>query len=348
MSCVRSKRRRWESRRLRRRRWTKPLPRAPSPLCFARRWWRAGHDRRHPGDPRSGETRPGKDRRSQDGRGRLSPGSAAAAETAQFYYDRGAARALLGRNKEALEDGLTALDAAKKSGEFLRVSRVMQFVALRYRALGEPRKEAETFDALASAAAAEGKRGAMINALANLSRTAISSGEISEGEAYANRVEALVQEARGSPNPRWRAAYEIYGRSYEADAAGVAALSAEAHGRYAQAEALYRRSEAFRRASVNDLPKYDYPPPREQILQATDTSLMSVARTVAKQGRLSEAESLARKALLDLLDQQGRYSPATPQFIIGLAGIVVEQGRYGEAEALADAAIETEDAIGVS
>jgi hypothetical protein len=96
----------------------------------------------------------------------------------------------------------------------------MQFVALRYRALGEPRKEAETFDALASAAAAEGKRGAMINALANLSRTAISSGEISEGEAYAKRVEALVQEARGSPNPRWRAAYEIYGRSYEADAAG--------------------------------------------------------------------------------------------------------------------------------
>jgi hypothetical protein len=58
-------------------------------------------------------------------------GSAAAAETAQFYYDRGAARALLGRNKEALEDGLTALKAAKESGEFLRVSRVMQFVALR-------------------------------------------------------------------------------------------------------------------------------------------------------------------------------------------------------------------------
>jgi hypothetical protein len=83
---------------------------------------------------------------------------------------------------------------------------------------------------------------------------------------------------------------------------------------------------------VNDLPKSDYPPPREQILQAADTSLMSIARTVAKQGRLSEAEALARKALLDILDQQGRYSPATPQFIIGLAGIVVEQGRYGEAE----------------
>ena len=188
----------------------------------------------------------------------------------------------------------------------------------------------------------------MINALANLSRSATSSGQIAEGEAYAKRVEALVQEARGSPNPRWRAAYAVYGRSFEADAAGVAALTAEAHGQYAQAEALYRRAEAFRRASVDDIAKFDYPPPREQVLQAADTSLMSVARTVAKQGRLSEAESLARKALLDILDQQGRFSPATPQFIIGLAGIVVEEGRYGEAEALADAALDSEDAIGVA
>ena len=256
------------------------------------------------------------------------PTGAAPSVLAQFYYDRGAARALLGRNQSALDDGLIALDAAKRSGEFLRTTRVMQFIGLRYRALGDAKKEAETFDALASAAAAENKRGAMINALANLSRSALSSGEISQGEAYARRVEALVQEARGSPNPNWRKTYAIYGQSFEADAAGVAALALEAHGHYAQAEALYRRAEAFRRANVNDLPKYEYPPPREQILQAAETSLLSVARTVAKQGRLSEAESLARKALLDILDQQGRYSPATPAFIVGLADIVVEEGRY--------------------
>jgi hypothetical protein len=76
--------------------------------------------------------------------------------------------------------------------------------------------------------------------------------------------------------------------------------------------------------------------------------LLSVARTIAKQGRFSEAEALARKALLNILDQQGRYSPATPQFIIGLAGIIVEEGRYAEAEALAYAALETEDAMGVA
>ena len=276
------------------------------------------------------------------------PATATAAALAQFYYDRGAARALLGRNQDALDDGLKALDAAKKSGEFLRVTRVMQFIGFRYRALGDAKKEGETFDAIASAAAAENRRGAMIDPLANLARSALSSGELAEGEAYARRVEALVQEARGSPNPGWRKAYAAYGNAFEAAAAGVAALAVEAHGQYAPAEALYRRAEAFRRASVSDLPKYEYPPPREQLLQAADTSLMAVARTVAKQGRLSEAESLARRALLNILDQQGRYSPATPEFIIGLAWIVVEEGRYGEAEALARAALDTEDTLGVA
>jgi CHAT domain-containing protein len=276
------------------------------------------------------------------------PAGAAPAALAQFYYDRAAARALLSRNQDALADALQALDAAKRSGEFGRITRVMQSVALRYSALGEPKQEAEGYQAIVTAALAQDKRGATINPLANLARIAFSMGEISQGDAYVRRVEALVQEARGSPNPSWRKAYDVYGQSWEADAASVAALAAESHGQYAQAEANYRRAEAFRRASLSALPKYEYPVPREQILQGAEASLLAVARTIARQGRLSEAESLARKALLDILDQQGRYSPATPGFIIGLASIVVEEGRYREAEALARAALDTQSALGVA
>jgi CHAT domain-containing protein/tetratricopeptide (TPR) repeat protein len=276
------------------------------------------------------------------------PAGAAPAAVSQFYYDRAAARALLGRNQDALADALQALDAAKSSGEFGRLTRVSQLVGLRYRALGDPKKEMETFESIVSAAAARDKRGAMINPLADLARTALSMGEISQGEAYARRAEALVQEARGSPNPIWRKSYAVYGQSWEADAAGVSALAEESHGQYAEAEAGYRRAEAFRRASVNQLPNYDYPVPREQILQAAETSLLSIARTVSKQGRLSEAEAIARKALLDILDQQGRFSPATPAFIVGLAGIVVEEGRYKEAEDLAQSALDTQRTLGVA
>jgi CHAT domain-containing protein len=88
--------------------------------------------------------------------------------------------------------------------------------------------------------------------------------------------------------------------------------------------------------------------PREQILQAAEASLLSIARNVARQGRLSEAESIARKALLDTLDQQGRYNPATPAFIVGLAGIVVEEGRYKEAEQLARSALATQSTLSVA
>jgi hypothetical protein len=187
------------------------------------------------------------------------PIGAAPAALSQFYYDRAAARALLGRNQDALADGLQSLDAAKSSGEFGRITRVMQRVALSYRALGDPKKETETFESMVGAAVAQNKRGAMINPLANLARTTLAMGEISQGEAYVSRVEALVQEARGSPNPGWLKSYAVYGQSWEADAAGVSAQALEAHGQYAQAEAQYRRAEAFRRASVNSLPKYDYP-----------------------------------------------------------------------------------------
>ena len=48
----------------------------------------------------------------------------------------------------------------------------------------------------------------------------------------------------------------------------------------------------------------------------------------------SQAEADARRALLGVLKNQGKYNPQTPKFIIGLAAILVEQGRYEDAEKL--------------
>jgi CHAT domain-containing protein len=274
------------------------------------------------------------------------PDGASPAKLAQFYYDRGNARALLGRNKEALADGLQAL-AAGKGIEFKQAWRIRQFVALQYRSLGDPKQAMAVFDLLVQEGNQSNARGSTINALANMARTSILMGDSSQADAYARRVEALVQEARGSPNPRWRASYAIYGRTWEADADAGRALVLEARGQYAEAEAAFGRSEAFRRAAIKDLPRYEFPPPPEQMKLAADTTLMSVARTKAKQQRLSEAEADARRALLETLDQQGKYSPATPAFIIGLAGILVEQGRYQDAEKLARSALDVQRTLGI-
>jgi CHAT domain-containing protein len=82
-------------------------------------------------------------------------------------------------------------------------------------------------------------------------------------------------------------------------------------------------------------------------MQAADTTLLAVARSEARQERLSEAEADARRALLGILKAQGKYAPATPTFIVGLAGILVEQGRYQEAEKLARSALDIQRTIGI-
>ena len=275
------------------------------------------------------------------------PNNASAAKLAQFYYDRGNARALLARNKEALADGLQALAVGKGAIEFRQVSRIRQFVALRYRALGDPKQAITAFDSIVREGNQPALRGTMINALANIAGTLVSMGDVSQATTYAGRVEALVQEGRGSPNPNWRRSYSIYGHSWEGDAEAVRGMVFEARGQYAEAEAAYRRAEAFRRAALKDLPRFEHPPPPEQMMLAADRALLSVARNETKQGRLSEAEADARRALLGVLKQQGKYNPVTASFIVGLAGILVEQGRYQEAEKLARSALNVQRTLGI-
>jgi len=275
------------------------------------------------------------------------PTNSSPAELAKFYFDRGNARALLGRNKEAVADGLQALAVTKNASDFSQRWRTQQFVAFQYKALGDPKPEIAMFDTMARESERAGRRGGEINSLANMARAFILMGDVSRGGTYAGRVEALVQEARGSPNPNWRKSYSVYGSAWEANANSIRALVLEAHGQYAEAETAYRRAEAFYRASLGVVAKYDFPPPPELMMEAADINLLAAARTESRQVRLPEAEADARRAMLGILKAQGKYSPATPGFIIGLAAILVEQGRYQEAEKLARTALDIQRTVGI-
>ncbi len=276
------------------------------------------------------------------------PSNASATKLAQFYYDRGNARALLAREREALADGLQALAVNKGAIEFLLLARIRQFVALQYQTLGDLKSAMTTFEQIVRAASPAGHRGTMINALANMVQISIALGDVDQANAYARRVEALVQEARGSPNPKWRASYAIYGHSWEADLDLVRGRVFQARGQYAEAEAAFRRAEAFQRASLQNLAKFDHPPPSEQITLGADKLLLAVAENEAKQGKLNEAEVDARQALIEILKSRGEYSPAAPQFIVGLSGILVDEGRYEDAETLARAALAVQQKIGIA
>jgi CHAT domain-containing protein len=278
-----------------------------------------------------------------------SPGGLTGPKLAEFLFDRASARALLARNKEALADGLQALDIAKHGMDLRFLARTRRLVALQYRATGDPKDAVAILQVQVGEGAVPGRRGTIISSLRGIAQLLVSMGDINGANGYVSRAEVMVSEARGSPNPNWRAAYPIYGHGWEADADAARALIFEARGQYAEAEASYRRAEAFERAVVKDLARYDPPvPPREQVLQIADGYLLSIARNEAKQGKLSAAEADARRALLGILKAQGKYNPTTPNFIIGLAGILVEQGRYKEAEELARSALDVQRTIGIA
>ncbi|HWM47029.1 MAG TPA: CHAT domain-containing tetratricopeptide repeat protein [Xanthobacteraceae bacterium] len=276
----------------------------------------------------------------------MPPKAAPAGDLAQFYYDRGNARALLARNREALADALKALEIARSGGvERRQITRIGQFVSLQYAAMGDLKKAIGGAQAVVRDAHA-GSRGAAINASRAIAQMMVLMGDVSQADAYARRVGGMVQEARGSPHPSWRTSYRIYGTSWESDADIARAVIFEARGQYREAEMAYRRAESFRRASLKHLDEFDFPPPAEQVVLAADDNRLSVARVEAKQGRLNEAEADARRALLSVLKTQGKYNPQTPKYIVGLAAILVEQGRYEEAEKLTRAALEVQHTLG--
>ena len=76
------------------------------------------------------------------------PNNESAAKLAQFYYDRGNARALLARNKEALADGLQALAVGKSGIDYRLLSHIQQFVALQYRPLAIRNRRSPLLDSM--------------------------------------------------------------------------------------------------------------------------------------------------------------------------------------------------------
>src|SRR5262249_27581361 len=278
-----------------------------------------------------------------------SPKGLSGPKLAQFLFDRAAARALLARNKEALADGLQALELGKHGMDLRFLARTRRLVAMQYQATGNPKDAIAVLQLQVGEGDVPGRRGTIISSLRSIAQILVSLGDINAANGYVNRAQAMVSEARGSPNPKWRAAYPVYGHGWEADADAARGLVFEARGQYAEAETAYRRAAAFESAAVKDLPRYDPPvPPREQFLAAVNGYLLSVARNEMKQGKLSAAEADGRRALLGILKVQGKYAPSTPNYIIGLAGILVEQGRYKEAEQLGRSALDVQRTIGIA
>jgi CHAT domain-containing protein/tetratricopeptide (TPR) repeat protein len=273
---------------------------------------------------------------------------ASRAELAQFYYQRGNARAQLGHLADAIADADKAVETARGAVEPNLLGRLEQFAGIQYLFAGDPKHALEIFQRQISDTNTKGARGFMFGAQRQISDILIKMGDLAQAESYLQRNLTLIQEARTSGLPGWRSSYAIRGQSWEADVEQHRAIIFEARGEFAAAEKSYRLAEQRRRASIKSILSSPNPPPESQMLRAADTMVVGQSRMKVRQGRLAEAEADARRALLARLKDQGKYNASTPFYITGLANCLVEQGRYAEAERLVRVALEINRAVGVA
>lgn len=269
-------------------------------------------------------------------------------DLAEFYFDRGNARSVLGRYADAIADGEKGLGIAGNGGDPLLKQRLRGFVALQKQSVGDLKTAVEMFQQMIRETQnVRGMGGHIFSASRNIMQALILSGDIVQAEGYLRRMQAYLTDVRTSGIPQKRQAYNVRGRGWEADFENGRATIFEARGLYREAETSYRKAADYRKAWIPDLKKIDYGPKESQVSQFADSDLLNAARMKAKQGRLAEAEVDARSALLARLKAQGKYNPLTTRYVMGLAGILVEQGRYADAELLIRSALDIQRTVGI-
>ena len=265
--------------------------------------------------------------------------AASQSDLAQFYYDRGIARAALGRNLEGLADGEKALAIAVASGDGFFGQRIRQFITLQKISLGDVKGALQVSQFMVTDANRPGQKGYMFNAQRIAAQVLVQTGDIPQAESYMRRSQALILEARTSGLPGWRDGYAKGGRSWEGEVEAIRAVIFEARGQFREAEAAYAKSRDWKLASIPDM-TFPHAPSAEQLRRYADNEALSVGRMKAKQGRLAEAEVDLRSVLQSQLKAQGKYNPRTVAFVRGLVNVLVEEGRYEEAEKLTRIALD--------
>ena len=252
---------------------------------------------------------------------------------ADFYFQRGMAAREIGRAKQEIDDLGKALEWAERAGGRSQTpyDEIVFELAAAEVSSGNF-SDAITHLQKAIAMTPLDRRGALVKNYAMLVRLYASAGDFQTAQFNAGQLLALVAESRNWRNqlPEWIA-------FRQAQAADAQARLAEAQGRFAEAEAFYREAIGWlERDPVAS--KHTF----------LDNLTGQLARTLALQGRLLEAENEARKALLSILSKRGRYSTHTASVLGSLLAVILGQGRYAEAETLARARIDIYQKTGSS
>lgn len=267
------------------------------------------------------------------------PASAKGAELGRFYYERCVARADLGRSREAIAD---CEKAVAQGGDFMRdVSRYQQFLSNQYRTVGDYKKQIETERALlAGLEKLPRSRGRLFGINVRLAIAYLGIGDHAQAEIYILKNRALFEQAKSWPNA------DTYRSGWESNVENGNARLLQARGKFAEAEASYRRAHMLLRDALERSADWPQKPAPGALESTIDFLVAAEGQMKARQGRLAEGEADVRRALLSRLKSVGKYHPNTAQAAIALAQMISEQTRFAEAEQLARAAVNIYRALG--
>ncbi len=260
----------------------------------------------------------------------------------EFLYARGQAAGEIGRRSQQLADAREAVRLAVEA-KHPQLNRIQQFLGGAAFEMGNYRLRAEIEELRVTSSINPAQRLSSLTAYAG---ALAFVGRLDEARRRIDEAERTFANPAFSNNPALTATRQIFISRF----ASVKMLVAGIEGRYDESEKHARDAltavirwgespEARRQTAVSGV--------QGDIFERTLVrSYYILARSQMNLGKLVEAESQARKSLIEALKAYGRYSPVAAGPILLLAQIVYEQGRYTEAGTLADIAIDIYRSLG--
>lgn len=251
-----------------------------------------------------------------------------------FYWKRGLAAGELGRVQQQISDLRRASELGQTGTP--QYARALRQLAQAERLGGNFMSARHYLDEAVRQIPLR-NQGQLTGAYAQIVGLAAQVGDFEKAQATLQLLEATIISLRNSKN--WASRSHNWLSNYEKARGDLFALS----GKPVEAEAAFRRS-----LHESDLVLADHNGranlfgdgmENEGMQQGREGTQRSIAQALMAQGKLIEAEAMARRALEQTLQRSGRAAPDVGRGLRLLAIILAEQGRYAESAKLAEAAL---------
>jgi CHAT domain-containing protein len=265
------------------------------------------------------------------------PETADARELARFHFARAKSEAALNRALGAIADLKAAIKYGADSG--VDLVPLYRYLGSQLSWVGNRKAALVAFTEGARLAQERGSVTWTLHLQRWMSSTQLLLGRMNEGAALVAKMQALIQEARQTPQ------YEENRARWEDELEEAEARLFDAQGDYHRAELRFRSARALKAQSRPMSVSAD-PLDAAEIHNSMAYLLAREGLTKARRGRLAEAEADVRSALLHVLRTVGKYNSFTPYYLGSLGNILADQGRLAEAEQLYRIALEVCHAMG--